>query len=215
MLLKRYIIFIFFAASAMANAQNRDTTLIEFSGLVLTSDSLFPISYVYVFEKNTRQGDVSDGNGFFALTAKKGDTIVFNGMEYKQSYYIIPDTLRQTKYNIIKLLTQDTNYLQPVVIYPLPPRVQFDYIFVRTEIPDDDLELARKNLKRENLRQEALEGKQDAKYAYSQEMKRQADNLYWKGQLPPNNLLNPVSWQKFFQAWQRGDYKKKKKTKKK
>ncbi|MDB4347301.1 carboxypeptidase-like regulatory domain-containing protein [Bacteroidia bacterium] len=211
---KLFVLFAFLAPAFIVNAQNRDTGLIEFSGLVLTSDSLYPISYVYVFEKNTRQGDVSDGNGFFALTARKGDTIVFNGMEYKQSYYIIPDTLKQSKYNIIKLLTQDTNYLQPVVIYPLPPRLQFDYIFVKTEIPDDDLELARKNLKRENLRQEALAGKQDAKSAYSQEMKRQADNLYWKGQLPPNNLLNPVSWQKFFQAWQRGDYKKKKKTKK-
>jgi len=209
-----FILFLLFVFSSQAKAQKSDTSLIEFSGLVLTSDSLFPISYVFVFEKNSRQGDMTDGNGFFALTAKKGDTIVFNGIEYKQSYYVIPDTLTDTKYNIIKLLTQDTNYLQPVVIYPLPPRVQFDYIFVKTEIPDDNLEIARKNLKRENLRQEALEGKPDAKLAYSREMQQQAANLYWKGQLPPNNLLNPLSWQKFFQAWERGDYRRKKKTKK-
>lgn len=196
--------------TGFAQKNKADTGLIEFTGLVLTSDSLYPLSYVYVFEKKSRMGDVTDANGFFALTARRGDTIIFNGFEFKRSVFVIPDTLKKSKYNIIKLLTQDTNYLEPIVLYPLPPRVQFDYIFVRTEVPDDDLEIARKNLERENLRQEALAGRQDAKSAYSQEMRKQAENLYWKGQLPPNNLLNPLAWQEFFQAWQRGDYKKKK-----
>jgi len=190
----------------------KDTSLIEFSGLVLTTDSLFAIPYVYVFEKYRRFGDVTDRNGFFTITANKGDTIVFNALEYKIGFYVIPDTLTKSKYNIIKLMTQDTNYLEPVVIYPLPPRVQFDYIFVRTEIPDDDLEIARKNLQRENLRQEALDGRPDAKAAYSAQMRQQAANLYWKGQLPPNNLLNPIAWQQFFDSWKKGDYKKKKKA---
>lgn len=198
-----------------AGKLKRDSGLIEFSGLVLTSDSLYPISYAYVFHKHTRRGDVTDVNGFFAITAERGDTIIFKSHEFQSTQYIIPDSLQEDKYNIIKLLTQDTNYLQPLILYPLPPRRHFDQIFVRNDVPDDDLEIARKNLKRENLRQEALEGRQDAKAAYSQEMRRQAENLYWKGQLPVNNLLNPLAWQKFFQAWQKGDYKKKKKPKKK
>ncbi len=201
--------------SSYAQTDDKDGDLIEFSGVVLTSDSLYPIAYVYVYDKKTRLGDMTDGNGFFAISARIGDTIVFNALEYKKAYFIIPDTLKKTKYNIIKLLTQDTNYLQPLVLYPLPPRVQFDYIFVRTEVPDDNLEIARKNLQRENLRQEALEGRSDAKSAYSSEMRRRAENLYWKGQLPPNNLLNPLAWKRFFQAWERGDYRKKKKKKKK
>lgn len=200
------------ACSIQANQKifGKDSTIIEFSGMVLTSDSLFPISYIYVFEKNSRMGTRTDRNGFFAFTAQKGDTIVFKGIEYQLSYYIIPDSLKKNKYNIIKLLTADTNFLQPVIIYPLPPRVQFDYIFVRTEIPDDDFEKARKNLQNEFLRQEALTGKQDAKAAYSQAMRANVNALYWKGQLPPNYLLNPNAWAQFFNAWKRGDYKKKK-----
>lgn len=212
-LLFLFLITVSMTAGLKAQSNAADTNLIEFSGMVLTSDSLYPISYVFIYEKHTKMGDVTDGNGYFAFTAKKGDTIVFNGMEYKKDFYVIPDTLTKSKYNIIKLLTQDTNYLQPVVLYPLPPRVQFDYIFVKTEVPDDDLEIARKNLQRERLRQEALEGTQDAKAAYSAAMRKQAEALYWKGQLPPNNLLNPAAWQQFFQAWQRGDYRKKKKKK--
>lgn len=204
-----------FSLFAQGSNNQSDSSLIEFSGMVLTSDSLFPIAYVFIYEKKTKFGDVTDANGYFSFTAKKGDTIIFNGMEYKKDYYVIPDTLTKGKYNIIKLLTQDTNYLQPVVIYPLPPRVQFDYIFVKTEVPDDDLEIARKNLEREKLRQDALAGTNDAKAAYSAAMRQQAEALYYKGQLPPNNLLNPMAWQKFFQAWERGDYRKKKKTKKK
>ena len=203
---------LFVCIAAFSSAQSStDTSLIQFSGMVLTSDSLYPISYTYVYEKSRRFGDITDRNGFFNLTAKRGDTIVFNALEFKKSYFVIPDTLSKDKYNIIKLLTQDTNFLEPVVIYPLPPRVQFDYIFVQTEVPDDDLEIARKNFERENLRQEALQGKVEAQSAYSAEMRQRAANLYSAGQLPPNNLLNPMAWQQFFKAWQNGDYKKKKK----
>jgi len=202
---------VLFLMSAINLLAQKDTALIQFSGVVLRSDSLYPIVYTYVYEKRSRYGDITDVNGFFSLAAKRGDTIVFNALEFKKNYYIIPDTLTSDKYNIIKLLTQDTNYLEPVIIYPLPPRVQFDYIFVKTEIPDDDLERARKNLDRESLRQDALRGKVDAQSAYTAQMRQQANNLYFKGQLPPNPLLNPLSWAKFFESWQRGDYKKKRK----
>ena len=216
MLMKRYLFLslvtiLFSSTELKLSAQSSsDSSLIEFSGMVLTSDSLFPIGYVYIYEKYSRMGDVSDGNGYFAFTAEEGDTIIFNGIEFKKSFYVIPDTLTESKYNIIKLLTQDTTYLSPVILYPLPPRVQFDYIFVQTEVPDDNLEIARKNLERERLRQEALAGTKDAKAAYSAAMRQNAENLYWKGQLPPNNLLNPLAWSKFFESWQRGDYRKKK-----
>jgi len=45
--------------------------------------------------------------------------------------------------------------------------------------------------------------------SYHNYMSSQADKLYYKGQTMPNNLLNPIAWAKFIQAWKRGDFKKK------
>jgi len=33
--------------------------------------------------------------------------------------------------------------------------------------------------------------------------------LYYNGQLPPNNLLNPIVWAKFINAWRDGTLKNK------
>ena len=33
--------------------------------------------------------------------------------------------------------------------------------------------------------------------------------IYYAGQLPPNNLLNPIAWSKFIQQWKDGYFKKK------
>ena len=39
---------------------------------------------------------------------------------------------------------------------------------------------------------------------YLQTMQQETDKLYYAGQLPPNNLLNPIAWGKFIQAWKDG-----------
>ena len=49
-------------------------------------------------------------------------------------------------------MTADTVYLDVSVITPLPKRDMFDYYFVKADIPDDDMERARKNLERERLK---------------------------------------------------------------
>ena len=40
---------------------------------------------------------------------------------------------------------------------------------------------------------------------YLQTVQQENDKLYWTGQLPPNNLLNPLAWGKFIQAWKDGE----------
>jgi hypothetical protein len=40
-------------------------------------------------------------------------------------------------------------------------------------------------------------------------MRQQASNYYHYGQRPPMNIFNPIAWKKFFDAWKKGDFKKK------
>lgn len=194
--------------TAQPGSSGGSDKLIQFSGLVLTADSLMALPYVNIYIPGTTRGTVSDLNGFFSFVAHKGDTVTFSFLGYKTSKFVIPDTLKGFKYSLVKLMTSDTFYLDEAVIRPLPSREMFDYYFVKTEIPDDDLERARKNLDRDEMKeyrnQMAMDGRENSKYYLQQ----QANKFYYAGQIPPMNIFSPIAWAKFFEAWKRGDFKK-------
>ena len=127
---------------AQDKSDEENSSLIQFSGLVMTSDSLMTIPYVNIFSKTSRRGSFSDLNGYFNFVAEKGDTIMFTCIGYKSSYYVIPDSLTSNRYSMVKLMTSDTVYLDEAVVRALPLRDMFDYVFVHAEIPDDDMERA-------------------------------------------------------------------------
>ncbi|MBO6515615.1 MAG: carboxypeptidase-like regulatory domain-containing protein [Bacteroidia bacterium] len=188
-----------------------DDNLVQFSGVVMTSDSLMGVPYVSIVTRRTQLGVYSDYNGYFNFVAQKGDTIDFSCIGFKTSFYIIPDTLTRSKYSMIKLLTADTFYLETTVVTPLPRREMFDYYFVNADIPDDDMERARKNLRREELKEQSENLRPDGSESGKFYLAQQARAYYSAGQLAPNNLLNPFAWAQFFEAWKRGDFKKQKK----
>jgi hypothetical protein len=134
-------------------AQN-DEDYIQFSGVVIAEDSLQPVPYCSIIDKQTKRGTISDYFGYFSFVAKKGDTIIFSSIGYKKSSFSIPDTLTTNKYSLIHIMYQDTIMLNTVVIYPWPSKEQFAKAFVETEIPNDDYKRAMNNLKEKNLMKE-------------------------------------------------------------
>ncbi|NQW43715.1 MAG: carboxypeptidase-like regulatory domain-containing protein [Bacteroidetes bacterium] len=212
-----FITFLFFV-SYNSNAQynkeiqaKRDSDLIQFSGILLSSDSIFPIPFANISVLNKPYGTYSNLEGYFSFVARKGDSIVFSHVEFKSSYFRVPDTLSDSKYSIVKLMNQDTFYLPGVKIMPMPNRTAFDFAFVNKEIPNDDLERAKINLEREALREQAMSMKGDAYEAYKNVIRQNIQKSYYAGgQLPAMNVLNPFAWVQFFEAWKNGDYKKKK-----
>lgn len=186
---------------------------ILFSGLVLTADSLKAVPFVTI--KSTRKGIIgySEYNGHFSIVVKKGDTLLFTQVEHKPSYHIIPDTLSQDRYYVVKLIEQDTIDLPTIFIRAMPPRASFDKYFLTADIPDDALERARKNLEQEQLKEAIKNKPQDSKQSYSLLNKQRAESLYYTNQVPPMKIFSPLAWQEFLQAWKRGDFKKKSKKK--
>ncbi|MCB9246910.1 MAG: carboxypeptidase-like regulatory domain-containing protein [Flavobacteriales bacterium] len=200
---------------AQSGRDRNNSKLIQFSGLVMTSDSLMTIPYVNIFSKNSRRGTSSDLNGYFNFVAEKGDTIMFTCIGFKDSYYVISDTLSSTKYSMVKLMTSDTVHLPEAVVRALPLRDMFDYVFVHAEIPDTDMDRARKNLERQQMKDAREEMNPDGRESGKSYLNQQAQRYYYAGQLPPNNLLNPMAWVQFFEAWKRGDFKMEKKPEQK
>lgn len=200
--------FIILTNKSYGQAKESENDLIQFTGLVLSADSLQPLSYAVITIPGTRRGTVTDYNGYFTLVARKHEKLVFELLGYKSSTFEIPDTFKGYKYSLIKLMAPDTMYLDEVVISPLPDRQLFDQYFVKTDIPDSDLERARNNLERQALRDEMLsmDGKENQNYY----MQKQVQKFYYAGQMQPMNILSPIAWNEFIKAWKRGDFKRKK-----
>jgi len=187
-----------------------DKDLVQFSGVVVTADSLFPIPFTHIVVKHSRWGTVADYYGYFSFVAKKNDTVVFSAMGYKNSTYIIPDTISKNRYSLIKAMTSDTLMLDETVIYPWPSKEQFKQAFVMLEIPTDDLQRARRNLALEEMREKAESLSMDGSMNYKNYMEWEGYKNYYIGQTQPISLLDPFAWAKFFQAWKEGKFKRKK-----
>lgn len=190
-------------------AQERIRLPIQFSGVVVTSDSLKSIPFTNIAIKNTHRGTTADFNGFFSFVALEGEEIVFSAIGYKRVYYKIPEILTKDRYSLIQALSDDTIMLAETVIHPWPSKEQFKQAFVNLSVPDDDYEIAMRNLAMEELKYMIRDYKMDGSMNYKNYINQQTDKLYYAGQLPPNNLLNPFAWAKFIKAWQNGDFKRK------
>ena len=192
-----------------ARAQAKYEGLVQFSGVVVTGDSLRPIPFVSIIIKNSYRGTVSDFNGFFSFVAQLKDTIEFTALGFKKSMYIIPDTLNTDRYSLIKMLSRDTVLLQETVIYPWPTKDQFKQAFLNLQVPDNDYERAKRNMALSEMRDMMLNMPMDGQMNYKALMLERQNKLYMAGQGYSISLLNPIAWAKFIEAWQRGDYKRK------
>ena len=185
--------------------------LVQFSGVIVTADSLKPIPFSSIMIKSTNRGTVSDYYGFFSFVAKMNDTVEFASIGYKHALFVIPDTLTDQRCSMIQILKPDTILLKEIVIFPWPTKEQFKEAFVRLRIPDDDLSNAERNMDPGRLEFLASTLSMDGSMNFRNQMDDHTTRLYYNGQIQPNSLLNPIAWAKFIQMWQNGAFKKKEK----
>ncbi len=209
------IIFIFVLLLASKADAQRVNDLVQFTGVVVTADSLRPVPFATISVAKTGKGTSSDYLGFFSIVVHKNDLVSFSAVGYRSGLFRIPDTLSENRYSMIQVMSSDTIMLTETVIYPWPSKEQFRHAFLTLRIPDDDIEIARRNLAYMEMREIYGRNYDPERYGYTpgqsyhNYMSGQADKLYYRGQTMPNNLLNPIAWAKFIQAWKRGDFKKK------
>ena len=207
-----YCIFILFTFtqygySQIIEQENGNQSLVQFSGITITADSLNPVPYTKIVDIGSHRGTTSDLNGYFSFVAHKNDTISFTALGYKPASFVIPDTITKQRYSLIQLLSADTLTLAVAYIFPWPTLEDFKRAFVETKIPDDDLEIARKNLLAADIRMQAEDYPMDASMNYRNYIDNQTSKLYYVGQQQPFNIFNPFAWAKFIKAWKEGKFK--------
>lgn len=175
------------------SAQN----VIQFSGIVVTGDSLNPVPYTNIITECTKRGTTSDYYGYFSFVAQENDTISFSAVGFRTSRFIIPDSLGDSKYSLIQVLSPDTITLGEVVVYPWPTKEAFRDEFINARPPKDDFVRAAANLSpsRMLVMMETMDSDGYRSYKVGQEQYN--NQLYYAGQAPPINLLNPIAWASF------------------
>jgi hypothetical protein len=198
-----------FGFSAHAQFEKIKDSVVQLYGIVMTADSLQGIPSVSVTIKGTTRGTYTNDQGVFSIVALKGDKVEFTSIGYKPKLIDIPRDLEGNQFSIIQLMVTDTVYLPATIIRPKPTKAQFERDFVNTQVPADQLEIARQNTEEGKRRILARSLPSDGKEATNYALRNQANRYYYQGQAPPQNIFNPFAWSEFIQAWKRGDFKKK------
>jgi len=184
-------------------------SVVQLYGVVMSADSLQALPAVSIVVKNQNRGTISNDRGVFSIVVLKGDEVEFTSVGFKSKSVLIPKTLGNNQYSIIQLMVTDTSYLPATIIKPRMSREQFDREFANTVVPDDDIEIARANNNVAMRKILMTTIPVDGSEASNQYIRQRNSKLFYSGQLPPVNILNPFAWAEFIKAWKRGDYKKK------
>jgi hypothetical protein len=211
-ILRYSFIIILLVSSLYSTAQNqpqRRDSVVQLYGVVMSADSLRGLEATSVIVQGTGRGTITNNEGVFSIAVLKGDTIRFSSVGFKDKYTIVPLNLQGNQYSVIQLMVDDTAYLPATILKPRPTRAQFERDFVTTDVPADAIEIARRNNDEATRKALMMTLPADAGEAMNAQIRQQTQQYYYSGQLPPQNIFNPVAWAEFIQAWKRGDYKKK------
>ncbi|MCC6578653.1 MAG: carboxypeptidase-like regulatory domain-containing protein [Flavobacteriales bacterium] len=192
-----------------AQVASPERDLVQFSGVVVSGDSLLPVPFTNILIKHSYRGTISDVYGYFSFVAAEGDTVIFSAVGFKRSQFVIPTDLEESKYSMIHQLTADTILLGQANVYPWPSREQFRDAFLNLRLADDDYQLAMRNLSAAEMLQRMENLPPDAYESFGYQMAMDRTRLYQQGGMPTVNLFNPIAWAQFLQAWKSGAFRKK------
>jgi hypothetical protein len=206
-----YSLFFLFATPFAVKAQfeTYKDSVIQLYGVVMSADSLKALPSVSIVVKGRNQGTLTNEQGVFSIVVLKGDRVEFTSVGYKPKLVTIPKNLDGNQQSMIQLMVEDTVYLPATIIKKRPSREEFERDFVNTKVPADDQEIARQNLSEANRRALLAVYPKDGREATNYYLKQNAQKYYSAGQLPPQNIFNPLAWAEFIKSWKRGDFKSK------
>lgn len=209
-ILPQFIFILFlFPIAAKAQFETYKDSVVQLYGVVMSADSLKALPAVSIVISGQNRGTITNDQGVFSIVVLKGDEVEFTSVGYKPKKVEIPKTLDGNQQSMIQLMVEDTVYLPATIIKKLPSREEFERDFANIQVPDDQQEIARQNLSEANRRAIMATLPRDGREANNYFLKQSAQKYYSAGQLPPQNIFNPMAWAEFIKAWKRGDFKKK------
>ncbi|MGB4776306.1 MAG: hypothetical protein WBP45_14115 [Daejeonella sp.] len=205
----RISLFILLICSALSVfAQKQDKKLVQFSGVILNTDSNTVVPYVSITNISFRNQIFSANyKGYFSFIVHEGDTLAFSAIGYKRQGVVIPLYLPDNKYTVVIKLKQDIINLPVVSVYPWASTDEFKKEFMTMKFADDDLEIAKKNVSKDKLTILAASLPRDGQEMQGYNFQNNHSAMVNKNinQKFANPLLNPFAWGSLLQQILQGD----------
>lgn len=199
------LIFLLLTCLLPAVEAQDDKALIQLSGTV-TDEYLRPLPFAQVLVLNSYRGTITNNYGKFSLVVEEKDSVLFSSVGYKTKYIEVPEGLPDAFHNINIVLQVDTLVIQEAVIYPWKNYEEFKRAFIALELPDDDMERARKNIAL--IRTQIIMDKEpSARANFRYIMEQQYRETFTQGMYPTYQIFNAFAWAKFFQALKNGEFR--------
>lgn len=200
------LIFLFSTLSVFSQENNK--RIVQFSGIIVNRDSNTVVPYVTITNLSGKNQYYSANyKGYFSFVAHEGDTLAFTAVGYRREALIIPLKLSDNKYTVLMKLQQESINLPMVLVYPWASTDEFKKEFMTMKFADDDLEIARKNLSRDNLASMIATLPRDGGEMQGYNFQNNHNRMVNKNinQRLANPLLNPFAWGAFIQQIMQGD----------
>jgi hypothetical protein len=198
-----------FFSTAVRAQEEAESRIVQINGITITADSLLLIPGVTVVVKDKYRGVISSDQGVFSIVCYKGDTLEFSAVGFRPKLYVVPKGIQGQYFSMVQQMVQDTFYLPETVVRPLPGKDEFGYAFRNWHIPGDQYELARQNTDPGTMNTLMYSLGRDGRESQALYQAQLAKDAMYYGSYKPYQIFNPLAWAEFFDAWKRGDFKKK------
>jgi len=202
--LKRFLVICVILLIVVANlfAQNAQSSFIQIDGLTADEQG-YIVPDVSIYSKHLRRGAASDHRGIFSIISIPGDTVFFSAIGYKSTLLTIPVTISGNHYITDVMMVTDTIMIGEVLVLPWKTYSEFKRAVLENKTIDPLIANMEYNLAL--IEQQVWSDMRPTPgQAYRYTMQQMSDNLYTRGQMPTNNLLNPFAWQKFVKGVKNG-----------
>lgn len=178
--------------------------VIQFTGVVLDEDSV-SVPGVHIYTPVFGRGTSTNEYGFFSMPVLEGDSLVISAVGFKKATYIVPD-IKSSTLRVIFKLESDTEMLNEVQVYNMPPTAEaFKKAVLAVRLPDE-YDNMNKNLDPATLQKMYRTLPADGSMNHKWFVQQQAFYDQTKNSVRINPLLNPMSWVEIFKAIKRGDF---------
>lgn len=201
-----YIIFliaVFYLPSSGQQAEK--PKLLQVSGII-TDDANKPVPHVSIISKKLRRGTISEMTGIYSLISLPEDTVLISALGYKMFTFKVPAGFDGKVYKRDVSLVSDTISIEGVNIFPWRNYDEFKRDVLAHQAPmKPEIKYMYENLA--NI-QYAIANNPNYSVSpeagYRMAMQQHVNSYVTKNQTPPNNLLNPFAWAKFFEGVKHG-----------
>ncbi|MEZ4828288.1 MAG: carboxypeptidase-like regulatory domain-containing protein [Bacteroidia bacterium] len=137
----------------LLSAQSTNPNILQISGMIISKTTSEPVPYVKVQINHTRNGAMSNSEGFYSIPVGLGDTLYFTHIGFHDSKLIVRDYMESYKGDksqyiyVVNYLLEDEYYLEPVNIFPYDTPEELRTAVINMDILDNSLDqIARENL---------------------------------------------------------------------